>query len=179
MNLKNILLSLIAILMLAMTTAWAMQGGAKEVKIKMSDVPAAVAQTVKTECPDCAIDKLTREVENGVTIYDFEFKRGKGEMDVTQDGFVISRETVVPINDIPARAREAILKAATSGRVAQVLKEQVRAELTDSKVIKLDTPKYFYEADLVKGNQVAEIVVSPEGQVIEAPVWRKRGAKEN
>jgi hypothetical protein len=179
MNLKNILLSLIAILMLAMTTAWAMQGGAKEVKIKMSDVPAAVAQTVKTECPDCAIDKLTREVENGVTIYDFEFKGGQGEMDVTQDGLVVSRETVVRMDDIPTPARDAILQGAEKGRVAQVLKEEVRAELTDGKVTKLDTPKYFYEADLVKGNEVAEIVVSPEGQVIEAPVWRKRGAKEN
>jgi len=178
MNLKNNLLSLIA-LMSAMTTAWATQIGTKEEKIKMSDVPAAVAQAVKTECPNCAVAKLTREVEHGVTIYDYEFKRGKGEMDVTQDGFVISRETVVRINEIPELARATILKAVTTGRVAQVVKEQVRAELTDGKVIKLDTPKYFYEADLVKGNQFAEIAVSPEGQVVEAPVWRKRGEKEN
>ena len=132
MNLKNVLLSLIAILMLAMTTAWAMQG-AKEEKLKASDVPAAVVQTVKTECPDCAIDKLTREVENGVMIYDFEFKGGKGEMDVTRDGVVVSRETVVRIDEIPAPARDAILKGAASGRVAQVLKEQVRAELSEGK----------------------------------------------
>jgi len=34
-------------------------------------------------------------------------------------------------------------------------------------VIKLDTPKYLYEADLLNGNKVGEIVVTPEGQVTE------------
>jgi hypothetical protein len=35
----------------------------------------------------------------------------------------------------------------------------------------LDTPKYLYEADLLNGNKVGEIVVTPEGQVTEAPKW--------
>jgi hypothetical protein len=151
----------------------------EEKKIKVSELPAAVAQILKTECPDCQIDKLTREVENGVTIYDFEFKHGKGEMDITPDGIVVSRETLVQINDLPPAARDAIQKGAARGRVLQVLREQVRAELADGKVIKLDPPKYLYEADLADGDQIAEIVVSPEGQVVEAPVWRKRTAKES
>jgi len=137
-----------------------------------------VAQTLKTECPGCKIDKLAREVENGVTIYDFEFKDGQGEMDITPDGMVVSRETVVQIDDVPSAAREAINQGAANGRVVQVLKEQVRAELVDGKVIKLDNPKYLYEAELTKGDEAAEIVVSPEGQVIEAPVWKKRRAKQ-
>jgi hypothetical protein len=178
MNFKKIAVTLLAIFTFALTTAWAMQS-AKEKKLKISELPAAVAQTVKAECPECAINKLTREVENGVTIYDFEFKGGDGEMDVTPEGFVVSRETVVQIDDLPGLVRDAIRKAAGSGRVRQVLKEQVHADLTEGKVVKLDTPKYFYEADLLKGNQVAEIVVSPEGQVIEAPKWRKRNAIEN
>jgi len=39
--------------------------------------------------------------------------------------------------------------------------------------VKLGSPRYIYEAELVNGNRVAEIEVSPEGQVIEAPEWRK------
>lgn len=178
MKAKHIPLTLVTIVTMTVTTTLAMQEGGKEEKIKVSDLPAAVAQAVKTECPDCAIGKLTREVEHGVTIYDFEFKHGKGEMDVTTDGLVVSRETVVQIDEIPAPAREAILKGAASGRVAQVLKEEIRAELMNGKVTRLDTFRYVYEADLANADQVAEIVVSPEGQVVEAPVWRKRGTKE-
>lgn len=168
----------LALVMLIMSSIARAQESAKEEKVDVSQLPAAVAQALKTNCPNCVIDKATRELENGVMIYDFEFKSGQGEMDVTPDGLVVSRETVVQIDDLPAPARDAIRKGAASGRVAQVLKEEVRAELKDGKVLKLGTPKYFYEADLVKDDKVAEIVVSPEGQVIEAPVWKRKGTKE-
>jgi len=59
------------------------------------------------------------------------------------------------------------------------LKDEIRAELKEGKIIKLDTPRYVYEADLVKGGKVAEIQVSPEGRIIEAPKWKAKGAKEN
>jgi len=89
------------------------------------------------------------------------------------------RETVAQTKDVPAAALEAIRKGAAGGKIKQIAKDEIRAELKDAKIIKLDSPKYRYEADLVKGNQVAEIQVSPEGQVIEAPKWKARGAKEN
>ena len=151
---------------------------AQEVKVKVSELPAAVKQTLETACPQCKIDKAAREVENGVTIYDFEFKDGKGEMDVTEDGLVVSRETVVHEKDVETAALDAIRQAAAGGRIAQILREEVIADLLDGKVIKLDTPKYFYEAELVKANEFAEIKVTPSGQVAEAPVWRKKGTKE-
>jgi uncharacterized membrane protein YkoI len=145
--------------------------------VKPSQLPAAVAQAIKTNCPDCAIDKVTREVESGVTIYDIEFKKGQGEMDVAEDGSVIDRETVANQAEVPLPAMEAIRKA--GGKIRQIAKDEVRAQLKDGTIIKLDNPRYLYEADLVKGNQVAEIQVSPEGQVTEAPKWRLRGTPEN
>ena len=157
---------------------WSTDVASQEQKINLSEAPAAVKQALETHCPNCKIHRATREVENGVTIYDFEFKDGKGEMDVTEDGLVVSRETVVQENEVPAPALEAIRKAAEGGRVVQILKETVTADLAEGKVLKLETVKYFYEAELVKGTQVAEIVVSPDGQVAEAPVWRKKGTRE-
>jgi len=50
-------------------------------------------------------------------------------------------------------------------------------ELKDGNVIKLSTPKYAFEADLIKDKQVAEIQVSPDGQVTEPPKWRAKGIK--
>jgi hypothetical protein len=51
------------------------------------------------------------------------------------------------------------------------IKQIARDELKDGRVIKLDTPKYLYEADLLNANKVGEIVVTPEGQVTEGPKW--------
>jgi hypothetical protein len=49
------------------------------------------------------------------------------------------------------------------------LPDEIRDELKDGRVIKLDTRKYLYEADLLNGNKVGEIVVTPEGQPTEEP----------
>jgi hypothetical protein len=100
-------------------------------------------------------------------------------MDVADDGSVINRETVVAEADVPAAALVAIRKAAAGGKVIQIARDEIRAELKDGKILKLATPNYAYEADLVKGNQVAEVVTTAEGQVTEPPVWRKKGTKEN
>ena len=167
----------IVILTVCALASAALQTGPKEERVKPSQLPAPVAQALKTNCPNCVIDKATREVENGVTIYDIEFKSGQGEMDVAEDGSVIDRETVVRQTDVPPPAMEAIRKA--GGKIRQIAKDEVLAELKDGTVIKLDNPRDLYEADLVKGNQVAEIQVTPEGQVTEAPMWRSRGSKEN
>ena len=171
------LCGVVMMLALAAPTVLAFQG-TKEVKVKSSHVPAAVAEAIKSNCPNCVIGKATREVENGVTIYDFEFKNGQGEMDVAEDGSVIDRETVVQTTDVPSAALDAIRKGAQGATIKQIAKDEVRAELKDGKVIKLDSPRYLYEAELVKGKQVAEIEVSSEGQVIEAPRWRKKGSRE-
>ena len=166
-----------ASILLVTSIAWAIQGGAKEVKVKPSQFPAAVKQAIETVCPKCVVDKATREVEDGVTVYDIEFTKGQGEMDVAEDGTVIARETIMRLAEIPQAAVDSIRKA--GGKITQIAKEEVRAELKNGSIIKLETPKYLYEADLTKGNQVAEIQVSAAGQVIEAPRWRRRGTKEN
>ena len=173
----------IKVLSLAVVGVWALgffvtHTPAQEVRVKASQLPAAVKRTLATACPQCQIAKAAREVENGVTIYDFEFKHGKGEMDVTADGIVVSRETLMAEKDVESAALAAIRQAAAGGRIGPILREEVTADLSDGKVVKLDAPKFFYEAELAKGDQVAEIKVTPSGQVTEAPVWRKKGTKE-
>ena len=173
----------IKVLSLAVAGVWALgffmtQAPAQETKVKVSQLPAAVKRALETTCPNCEIDKAAREVENGVTIYDFEFKHGKGEMDITAEGLVVSRETVMDEKNVEAAALDAIRQAAAGGRVAQILREEVSADLLDGKVLLLESPKFFYEAELAKGDQVAEIKVTPNGEVVEAPVWRKKGTRE-
>lgn len=151
----------------------------KKAKKNSLKLPPPVAETLKTECPGCVITKASREKENGVTIYDFEFKTGQGEMDVAVDGSVIDRETPADNAAIPAAAMDAIRKAAGRGKIKSVARDEIRAELKDGKVTKLDAPKFAYEADLVLGNKVGEVVVTPEGQITEGPKWRRKGSKED
>jgi uncharacterized membrane protein YkoI len=138
-----------------------------------------VVQAIKSNCPGCGIDKATQAVENGVTIYDIEFKGGKGEIAIGEDGSVIDRETAVLIKDVPPAALETIRKGASGGKIKYVAKGEIHAELKDGQIIKLSSPRYVYEAELQKDNQVAEIEVTPEGQVIESPKWKRRGTKQN
>jgi uncharacterized membrane protein YkoI len=176
---QSLILFVVATLSILSFGAFASPGQAQEVRVRLSQLPAAVKLALSDNCPNCRVLKVTREVENGVSVYDFEFRHGKGEMDVTADGMVVSRETIVRQKAVPSAALEAIRKAAAGGRVIQIQKEEVTAELAEGKATKLDPAKIFYEADLIKGNQVAEVVVTPEGEITEAPTWRKKGAKEN
>jgi hypothetical protein len=175
---RLILMSAVAVLVL-FTTAISQTEDNNEVKIKKSQLPPAVADAIKANCAGCSIAKSTREVEHGVTIYDIEFKGKQGEIAIATDGSVVDRETPVPLNEVPAAALEVIRKSAAGGKIKQVAKGEVRAELKAGQIIKLPSPKYFFEAELEKGNQVGEIEVTPEGQITEGPEWRKKGSKEN
>jgi uncharacterized membrane protein YkoI len=155
-----------------------MQGEPKEVRLTLAQLPPAVLEAIKTNCAGCSIDKATREVENGVTIYDIEFKGGKGEIAIAEDGSVIDREVVVKLKDVPAAALDAIRKNSAGGKIKQVARGEIRAELKDGQITKLASPRYVYEAELLKGEQVGEIEVTAEGQVLEPTEWRKRGKKE-
>src|SRR5689334_17810164 len=128
----------------AICAAWSLMifsataDGQKKATKKRLMFPPAVAATLKSECPDCVLSKATKEKENGVTIYDFEFKTGQGEMDVATDGSVINRETPADNDAVPAAAMEAIRKTAAGGKIKYIAKEEIRAQLKNGKVIKLD-----------------------------------------
>lgn len=173
------LMSAVVLLVLSTTAVGQTTPEPKEAKVKPSELPAAVVEAIKANCPGCSIAKSTREVENGVNIYDIEFKAGQGEIAIATDGTVVDRETPVALSDVPAAALEVIRKSAAGGKIKQIAKGEVRAELKDGQIIKLPSPKYFFEAELEKGNQVGEIEVTPEGQITEGPEWRKKGSKEN
>src|SRR5262245_9805460 len=148
---RSVLTGLAGTVLFALTSSTAVTAAqAEEQKVKPSQFPAAVKETVKSNCRNCAIAKATREVENGVTVYDIEFRNGRGEIDIAEDGSVIDRETLVKARSVPAPALKAIRKAAAGGRITQIVRDETRAELKDGNVVKLSPPKHKYEADLAK-----------------------------
>ena len=153
-------------LVLTMSAAWAMQKGNRV------ELPAAVQKAIQENRPGAAIGKLEVVKEEGVTLYDIEFKAGQGEIEVAEDGSVIDIATIVKIDQIPGAAAAAIQRSAAGAVIKQLEKSEVRAEVKNGKVIKLAIPRYSYQAELVRGTQTTEIQVAPNGQVIEEPKWK-------
>jgi len=173
-------LCLAAVLAVALTSGFAGQVKEQGKKGK-AELPPAVAQAVKDNVPNAEIDKVDVETEAGITLYDIEFKAGKGEIEIAADGTVMDIATIIQLTDVPKAAADAIQKAAAgaSAKIKQLEKSEVRAEIRKTgkkgEIVKLPIPKYVYEAELVKGSKTGEIQVAPDGKVIEALKWGGAG----
>jgi hypothetical protein len=136
---------------------------------KQLNLPPAVAKAVEENRPGAEIDKLEIEKEGGFTVYDIEFKNGRGEIEVAQDGTVLDVSDIVEMKDVPEAAAAAIKRAARGATIRQIEKSEVRARIEkeggQGRLLKLATPEYIYEAELSKG----EVEVAPDGRIIKGP----------
>ncbi len=142
-------------------------------KKQQTPLPEAVQKSFDAHFPKAEIEKVDAEEENGVQVYDFEFRKGKMEMetDITADGTMIEVTYVITLKDVPKKALKPIddaAQGATKGRTEKVL---VTHELKDGKIIKLPKPLTHYSVEMKKGDEQAEIVVDADGKVVEAPKW--------
>jgi hypothetical protein len=138
-------------------------------------LPPAVAQAVKANCPGAVIDKMDVEKDAGIVLYDIEFKAGRGEIEVAEDGTVMDIATIVALKDIPKPAADAILKAAAGAKIGQLEKSEIRAEIVKSggkgTIAKVTPSKYVYEAALAQEEKRGEVTVAPDGKIVEGPKW--------
>jgi hypothetical protein len=177
-------LTFVVALALALTASsgWARQEDQEHAKKANVELPAAVAKAVKANVPNAEIGTAELEKEAGINLYDIEFKADKGEIEVAEDGTVMDIATIITMKDLPKAAAEAIQKAAAGATIKQIEKSEVRAEIKKEgemgKIVKLATPKYVYEAELVKGDQRGEVQVAPDGQIVEGPKWNAGEGKE-
>src|SRR5713226_3278127 len=125
---------------------------AAETKVKMTDLPMPVQQTVKEQTKDAILVGITKEKENGKTVYEVETKvNGKGR-DILVDtaGAVIEVEQEVEIDTIPSAAKAAIEKKAAGAKITKVETLTKRGNTTD-------------EAAITKGKKTSEITVAADG----------------
>jgi hypothetical protein len=160
----------------------AAEKGQEQAKKAKVELPAAVEKAVKDNVPGAEIEIMTVEKEAGIALYDIEFKAGKGEIEVAEDGTVMDVATIIAMKDVPKAAADAIQKAAEGGTIKQLERSEVRAEIKKEgekgTIVKLASPKYVYEAEIVKGNQTGEIQVDPDGKIVEALKWAAESEKE-
>lgn len=166
---------LIALMVLSLAAAALAAGRTQEKPKAEVKLPPAVAKAVQANCPGAVVDKMEIDKEGGIALYDLEFKAGRGEIEVAEDGTVMDIATIVALKDIPKPAADAILKVAAGARLGQLERSEVRAEIKTQNgkgvIVKLDPPQYVYEAELVQGEKRGEVQVAPAGKIVEGPKW--------
>jgi hypothetical protein len=136
-------------------------------------LPAAVKKTFRAQFPKAQVEKLDVEAEDGVTVFDLEFRDGttEKETDITADGTMLEFTVVIDAKDVPASAMRPIRKAAEGATMKRIERIEISYETKDGKTIKLPEPVRHYAVELSKGGKTAEIVVTPEGKVLQPARW--------
>jgi len=146
--------------------------------VPLDKLPASAKKTFKKTFPKGEITKLDVDEENGVTVYDIEFMEGAIEMetDITADGTMLEFTVVVDAKAVPTAAMKAVRKAAEKATIKRIERVEIGYETKDGKAIKLPKPVTRYAVEIAKGDQTTEVVVAPDGTVVEPAKWG--GAKE-
>ncbi len=189
---KWILFGCIVVLAFAliMTTGCAKQEEAQEGETQSTDqeekakveLPAAVAKAIEDNVPKAQIEKVEVEEKGGIALYDIEFKADQGEIEVAEDGTVIDVVTIITMEDVPEAAAEVLKKAIEDATIIRIEKSEVWSELKIEgdvgTIVKLDSPKYIYEAEVMKGDQTGEVEVAADGTIIEPLKWDTEESQE-
>ncbi len=139
------------------------------------ELPAAVAEAIKANVPDAEIDFVEVANEDGITLYDIEFKADRGEIELAADGTVIDVVTVITKEELPEAAAKAIQDAIGDATILRLEKSEIRSEIKREGemgiLVKLETPRYVYEAELEKDGKTGEIEVDADGNITEPLKW--------
>lgn len=152
-----------------------MAAGEPQKEAAKVEIPDAVSAAYKPHFPDAEIAMVEVEEKGDFTLFDIEFKDDKGEIEITSDGTIIDIATVITEGDLPPLAAVAIRKAAEGATVKRLERSEVHSEITEADgeftLVTLESFRYVYEAEIVKGDQTGEIEVDAEGNVVEPLKW--------
>lgn len=139
------------------------------------ELPAAVAEAIEANVPDAEIDLVEVAEENGITLYDIEFKADRGEIEVAADGTVIDVVKIITKEELPEAAAKAIQDAIGDATILRLEKSEIFSEIkTEGEqgiIRKLDIHRFVYEAELEKDGKTGEIEVDADGNITEPLKW--------
>ncbi len=137
-------------------------------------LPTPVAHTFKTLFPNGEIQKLDAEEEDGVMVYDFEFKAGdrEKEADIAADGTMMESTLVITPKDVPPAAMKSIQKVANGAKLGRTEWLETFYKTKDGKLVKLAKSEIHYATEMWRGDMMGEVFVTPTGKVTEKPEWK-------
>jgi uncharacterized membrane protein YkoI len=134
---------------------------AEEQKLTLDQVPAKAREALLKAAGGARITEIEKENEKGVEVYEAEWVvDGKEhELAVTADGKPVAEneeaeDDELTIDQVPAKAREALLKLAGDNRITEVEKEKEHGVVA-------------YEADWAVNGREYSACVSADGEIIE------------
>jgi hypothetical protein len=139
-----------------------------EVPVSGSGLPEPVAKTFKATYPKAEISKVDVDTENGIAIYDFEFKDGttEKETDIAADGTMLEYTIVVNAGDVPAAAMKTINKGAEGATIKRIEYIVISYKIENGKAIKLPKSVIHYAVEMTKAGKTTEFVVTPDGALV-------------
>ncbi|MBV9671569.1 MAG: hypothetical protein JO076_01930 [Verrucomicrobia bacterium] len=147
----------IALLSIAvLSTSFIANAEDKEQATTMESIPAATAKAIKEQAPGAKITGLSKEEQDGNTIYGAKINVNGNvrEISVDGNGKLVSNEEAIKLSSAPEAVQKAITENSKGGKVEKFEKVSEGGKVT-------------FEA-LVSGNaKREEIVFSPDGKVIE------------
>lgn len=130
---------------------------AQEKKIKRSDLPPVVEQTVAAQSSGATIRGFSQEKENGQTYYEAEMMVDGHSKDVLIDakGAVVEVEEEVAIDALPAAVKAGLIAKASAGKILKV------------ESIKKHDKLVAYEAQINTNGKRSEVQVDPNGKPLD------------
>lgn len=125
----------------------------QEREVKEAEVPAAALKTIKEQAAGADVTEFAEEIEHGHTFYEGSFKSASGsqvDVLVTEAGALVEIEESIQADKVPATVLEAAKKAAGAANIRFEKKTAVT-----------------YEIKFKKGDAGQEMLLSPDGRVVE------------
>jgi hypothetical protein len=138
---------------------------ADEEKVPLDKLPQAVAQAVKAKFPEAELVSASKEVDNGMTLFEISLKHKGYNYDATftAEGKVVSIEKEIKASELPKEVAAALTK------------EYPKAEHKKIEEITADN-KTTYEVLLkTTDGKLLEVVFDPQGKVVKT---EKKDEKE-
>lgn len=132
---------------------------AQERKIRRSQLPRAVEETVAKESEGATIKGFATEIEKGQKMYEVELTVNGHGKDILMDkqGNIVEIEEEVTMDSLSAAVREGLQKAAGAGTIGMIESLTKRGKLV------------AYEAHVRNGKKRFEIQVGPKGEKLRQP----------
>lgn len=126
----------------------------QEKKIKRSELPVAVDETVRAQSQGATIRGFSEEKENGKIFYEAELMVNGHTKDVLidADGEVVEAEEQVPLENLPPSVRDGLETKVGKGKLAKIERLTKKGKLV------------AYEAQVLTNGKRSEIQVGPDGK---------------
>jgi hypothetical protein len=129
----------------------------EEDEFPFAQAPAAVQDTMRRVAGSAVPDELDKEVENGVVVYQGEYRSGSSEnsIKVAENGDLLEVKKEVTAAQLPSAVRATVDKALAGGSIKKAREVYLKGAKTPG----------YYEVKLAGAHQ-KRIKVRPTGEVV-------------